>query len=330
MIGAITSLSNPSHPKSFQSLSCFKLIPDLFTEVFPFHIVFNRNHEILQIGGVLQQIYPELAVGNQLEHHFRIERPNIQIEFDLIRKRARSLFLLESLRNGMKLKGQMVYVEQPEAIFFLCSPWVTDIASLKSYGLTLSDFAIHDPVVDFLFLLQAQNTALSDAKKLTDELTEQRAALRKTNRKLAALYAVTHILAESTTFSEAAIKLLEAICVALDWQVGVLWMVDPSARELKCHEVWTALPEHFKEFELLNRVLTLPLGIGLAGCVWHEREPIWIEDITKDPNSPRRLHAIAARLSGGFGLPIRNGKEVIGVLEFLAISPVNLMTVCGK
>ncbi|UBF26400.1 EAL domain-containing protein [Kovacikia minuta CCNUW1] len=318
MAGATPPLTDPSTTKTIQSLSCFKLIPNLFTEVFPFHLVFDRNHEILQIGGVLQHIYPELVIGSQLDQHFRIDRPNIGIEFDQIRKRSKSLFLLESLHNGMKLKGQMVYVNNPEAIFFLCSPWVTDIASLKSYGITLSDFAIHDPVVDFLFLLQAQNAALSDAKKLTDELTAQRAELRKTNRKLAALYTVTHILAESATFSEAAVKLLEAICTALDWQVGALWMVDPAAKVLKCQEIWTAFPDHFKEFETLNRMLTLPLGIGLAGCVWHGREPLWVEDITADLNSPRRLHAIAAGLQGGFGLPIQNGTEVIGVLEFFS------------
>lgn len=331
MLGAIPSLSSPSLSSPSQSsssqsdngpsLSCFKLVPDLFTEVFPFHLVFNRNHEILQAGDVLQKVCPSLALGSQIEQHFRINRPNIAIGFEQIRKRTRSLFLLESLHNGMKLKGQMVYVEQSDLIFFLCSPWVTDIASLKSYGITLSDFAIHDPVVDFLFLLQAQNTALSDAKKLTDELTQQRAELRQINQKLAALYAVTHILAESATFEEATIKILAAIGTALDWQVGALWMVDPSANVLKCQEVWTATAEPFQEFELLTRMLTLPLGIGLAGSTWHEREPIWVEDITTDPNSPRRLHAIEAKLQGGFGLPIQNGTEVIGVLEFFSHQP---------
>ncbi|MBW4657272.1 MAG: EAL domain-containing protein [Drouetiella hepatica Uher 2000/2452] len=318
MLSAIIPPSSSSQPKSVQSLSCFKLIPDLFTEVFPFHLVFNRNREIIQVGDVLQKIYPELSTGSQLEQHFRVDRPNIGIEFDQIRKRTRSLFLLESLQNGMKLKGQMVYVEQSDILFFLCSPWVTDIASLKSYRITLSDFAIHDPVVDFLFLLQAQNTALSDAKKLTDELTRQRSELRQTNQRLSTLYAVTHILAESATFGEATIKILAAIGTALDWQVGVLWLVDPSANVLKCQGVWTAVPEHFKEFELLTRMLTLPMGIGLAGCVWHEREPIWIENIVTDSNSPCRLHAIEAKLQGGFGLPIQNGTEVIGVLEFFS------------
>jgi len=96
MVGAITSLSSPSHWKVFQSLSYFKAIPDLFTDIFPFHLVFDRNHKILQIGEVLQRIYPELTVGSQLEQHFQINRPNIQVEFAQIRKRTRSLFLLDT------------------------------------------------------------------------------------------------------------------------------------------------------------------------------------------------------------------------------------------
>lgn len=63
---------------------------------------------------------------------------------------------------------------------FLGSPWITDTTSLAPLGIKLKDFAIHDPIVDFLFLLQAQNTALADAKKLTSELKQQRAQLRST------------------------------------------------------------------------------------------------------------------------------------------------------
>lgn len=318
MLDAVTSLSNSSHPEGIQSLSCFKLIPDLFTEVFPFHLVFNQEHEILQVGGVLQKIYPELAIGSQLGEHFRIDRPNIKLEFDQICQRSRSLFLLESRHNQMKLKGQMVYIDHLDVIFFLCSPWVTNIASLKSFGLTLNDFAIHDPVVDFLFLLQAQNTALADAKKLTDELTQQRAELRQANHKLAALYTVTHLLAESTTFGEVTLKLLAAICKALDWQVGILWLVEPSTNVLRCQEIWTELPEIFREFETLTRMLSIPSGVGLPGLVWADQTSIWIEDVNTAPNSPHRLHAIATGLQGSFGLPIQNGTEVIGVLEFFS------------
>jgi len=155
------------------------LSPELFTKAFPFHFVFNRSREIIQAGDVLERLSPESLVGNQIEQHFQINRPNLIFDFDAIQKQSRSLFILEFLHNGMYLKGQMIYQEEQQVIFFLGSPWITETASLAPLGIKLKDFAIHDPIADFLFLLQAKNTALADAEKLTTELTQQRGELRK-------------------------------------------------------------------------------------------------------------------------------------------------------
>lgn len=154
------------------------LPPELFAKAFPFHFVFNRQREILQTGDVLQRISPQPLVESQIEQHFQINRPNIPIDFDAIKKQSRSLFILQFLHNKMQLKGQMMYLEDQEVIFFLGSLWITDTASLAPLGIKLKDFAIHDPIADFLFLLQAKNTALADAEKLTAELSLQQAELQ--------------------------------------------------------------------------------------------------------------------------------------------------------
>ncbi|HAX77647.1 MAG TPA: histidine kinase [Cyanobacteria bacterium UBA11372] len=155
------------------------LPPEMFNKAFPFHLAFNRQLEIVQAGDVLQRVTPKPLLGSPLQEHFTINRPNIAVDFDAIVKQPRSLFILESLHNKMQLKGQMIYVEEQEIVFFLCSLWVTDTATLKGFGVKLKDFAIHDPIVDFLFLLQARNTALEDARKLTEELTEQQGKLQQ-------------------------------------------------------------------------------------------------------------------------------------------------------
>jgi signal transduction histidine kinase len=152
--------------------------PELFGKAFPFHFVFNRKREILQAGDVLERVSSEPLVGSQIEKHFHINRPNIPIDFDAINKKSRSLFILEFLHNGMHLKGQMMYQQEQDMIFFLGSPWITDTASLSPLGIKLKDFAIHDQITDFLFLLQAKNTALADTEKLTTELTQERTALQ--------------------------------------------------------------------------------------------------------------------------------------------------------
>jgi two-component system, NtrC family, sensor kinase len=163
-----------------QASSNMSLSPELFAKAFPFHFVFNRKQEIVQAGGVLERVSPESLIGSQINRHFQINRPQILLEFDAIKQQSRSLFILEFLHNGMQIKGQMMYQQEQDVIFFLGSPWITDIASLAPLSIKLKDFAIHDPIADFLFLLQAKNTALIDAQKLTTELTQQRAELHNT------------------------------------------------------------------------------------------------------------------------------------------------------
>jgi two-component system, NtrC family, sensor kinase len=158
----------------------WSLPPHLFATAFPFHFVYDRNLTILQTGEVLQRISGLPLIGSSLVEHFRISRPKVQLEFEAIKKQSRALFLLDSLHSDMQIRGQMMYVEEQDAIFFLGSPWITDTKQLAPLGLKLKDFAINDPIVDFLFLIQAQNTALDEARKLTRELSEQKAQLQTT------------------------------------------------------------------------------------------------------------------------------------------------------
>lgn len=159
----------------------FSLAPELFARSFPFHIIFDCECKILQVGEVLLRIHPENLIGCNLSQHFKIIRPAMKgaPDFATITKQSRSLFLLESLYNKIQLKGQMIPDQEQGIMFFLCSVWVTETNALSKFGLKLKDFAIHDPIIDFIFLLQSQNTALSDAKKLTIELTQKQEELQQ-------------------------------------------------------------------------------------------------------------------------------------------------------
>ena len=160
----------------------FSLPPELFSTLFPFHLAFDRNMEVVQVGRILERMCLGLSAGSRLGRHFQITRPKIPVEFDVIREHSRSVFILESRHGARQLKGQMVYVEQPEVMLFLGFPWIVDLTTLPDLGLALNDFALHDPTPDFLFLLQTQNTSLADAKELTNRLTGQRAQVERLGR----------------------------------------------------------------------------------------------------------------------------------------------------
>lgn len=157
----------------------FAPLPDVFATIFPFYMVLNRELEIVHVGPVIKRLYPEILNYKDFNKHFEIKRPNVVTSFDSIRAHPRSLFLLESIKNGMQLKGQIVYVDYEEVILFLGSPWITDTNVMAGFNLRLSDFALHDPVADFLCLLQAQSTSLKDTKRLADKLAKQKIEIRK-------------------------------------------------------------------------------------------------------------------------------------------------------
>jgi signal transduction histidine kinase len=157
----------------------FAPLPDVFATIFPFYLVLNRGLKIVHVGPIIKRLYPEILICKNFEEHFTIKRPNVEANFDNIRAHPKSLFLLESRHNGMLLKGQIVYVDYEDVILFLGSPWITDPNAMTDFKLKVSDFALHDPVADFLFLLQAQSTSLKDSKRLADKLAKQKIEIRK-------------------------------------------------------------------------------------------------------------------------------------------------------
>ena len=154
------------------------LSPEQLSAAFPFHVAFDGDFRIVQAGPVLHRLCPDLTCGSPLEQFFEVKRPRLS-SLEAISAHTESLFILEHLNSRMLLRGQMLPDEGQGATIFLCTPWLKDLTTAETLGLSLEDFAIHDPVADFLFLLQAKDTALADSNKLATTLRLQRKALRK-------------------------------------------------------------------------------------------------------------------------------------------------------
>jgi PAS domain S-box-containing protein len=140
---------------------------------------------------------------------------------------------------------------------------------------------------------------------------------RKTSeRRRAADYAVTHVLAESPTLEDAAPKILQAIGESVGWEMGAVWEVDPKANEIRCAAVWHSPGVAAPEFEELCRRSVFAPGVGLPGRVWASGQPAWIVDVAGDKNFPRASAAVKEGMHGAFAFPVRHGLEVVSVVEF--------------
>lgn len=151
---------------------------DLFDTCFPFHFSLDSEMRLRHVGRSLRTILPAAQVGANVSDCFRKHRPAVALEFQKLAESSDILFLLEPTEGDFLLRGQFVSCNSGQLLLFLGSPWLTEPGSVQRLGLTFDSFAVHDPVVDMLQVIQAQLTGLEDVKTLASKLSENSVQLR--------------------------------------------------------------------------------------------------------------------------------------------------------
>src|SRR6185295_10142345 len=142
--------------------------------------------------------------------------------------------------------------------------------------------------------------------------------MRRNEKRRAVRYAVTNALANADSIPDATSAILRAVCEILGWQVGELWLVDREAGLLRLLEAWSMPLDAGDEFMAASRTCTFPQGVGLPGSVWATGEPIWLPDLAAAISFQRVELAVRAGLHAILAVPIRLGREVLGVMQFIA------------
>jgi len=213
------------------------------------------------------------------------------------------------------------YVGHPIAEFHVDQEVIEDILERLRRGETLHDYEARMRARDgsILHVLINSSVMWENGKFIhTRGLTRDISSRKRSERRTAMEHAVTRLLAESRTLAEASRKTLQVISEYLEWQFGAFWEVDDDAKRLRCVEVWRSAIRDFSAFEAICRQFTFPMGIGLPGRVWKNREATWIPDVTQDNNFPRASVASREGLRGAFAFPIKLGGEILGIMEFFS------------
>jgi two-component system sensor histidine kinase/response regulator len=129
---------------------------------------------------------------------------------------------------------------------------------------------------------------------------------------------IARALAEAATLADAAPSMLAAVCRTLAWEYGALWEVDRAGKKLRCVGTWHDRSLQFTEFLDHSRAIVFDRGVGLPGRVWASGRPAWIPDVVHDSNFPRAASAARVGLHSAVALPILNGADVLGVMEFFS------------
>jgi two-component system, NtrC family, sensor kinase len=142
---------------------------------------------------------------------------------------------------------------------------------------------------------------------------------KKAERRLAAQYETTRVLAEAESPAESIEKILQTICECLDWDLGAFWRVDSAAQRLRSGAVWRRQGVQTSALEGMNRHIEIDRGVGLIGRTWDRSEPDWVADLAADSSLRCGSAATADGFRTAFAVPILLGGQCLGVLEFLSL-----------
>ena len=145
---------------------------------------------------------------------------------------------------------------------------------------------------------------------------------RRSERMRALQVSVTRALGESTDLDDSIPEVLSALCGVLDYQIGELWLVDPTDETLTLRHTWHSADIDGPVFEQGARRLALHRGQDLAGRAWDAGRPMCVRDIGEDPGCMRRGLAAVLGLRGGAAIPVAvEQRGVVGVAALFSRSP---------
>jgi len=119
--------------------------------------------------------------------------------------------------------------------------------------------------------------------------------------------------------------ILESVCEYSEWPIGHAYKVVKSKNEIKLRStgVWytTITKDDLKQFIKISEDYEFKKGEGLPGRVYQVGSVQTIYDVTKDDNFPRAKLAEDVGVRGAFSFPIKNGEEILYILEFFSVEP---------
>ncbi|XP_044736954.1 soluble guanylate cyclase 88E [Chrysoperla carnea] len=176
-------------------------------EIFPFCIVFGSDMIVRSIGNSLMVILPDL-IGKKITNWFDLVRPLIEFKFETILNRTNNIFELLTVepvlndRQGhkdsrheliltedldriedknLRLKGQMIYMENWRLMMYLGTPVMPDLNALITSGLYINDLSMHDFSRDLMLAGTQQSVEL---KLALDQEQQKSKKLEESMRKL--------------------------------------------------------------------------------------------------------------------------------------------------
>jgi len=180
-----------------------------------------------------------------------------------------------------------------------------------------------EPHTEIGQIARQYNRVLADinAEQTRRELATE--SLKQQTKSLQLLQETGAAANRAKTIDDAIRTCLESICAFGGWQIGHCFTVNESSGKLVSAKVWHLDDaKRFAAFRQATEEAEYESGVGLPGRVMASGEPEWLRNVNERSIVPREKLADKVGIKGGAAFPVLVGEEVVAVLEFFALDPV--------
>ena len=127
---------------------------------------------------------------------------------------------------------------------------------------------------------------------------------------------LSQLLAHAETLDEAIEGALKLFCEGFDWRFGEYWSRSEISQQLQRQHFWI-LPGLQVEIDQEETIAKFSCGEGLPGQIWAKNMPLYFRNLVDNPSFLRQDFAHHLNLRHGYGFPISNQVQLVGVITFL-------------
>ncbi len=147
---------------------------------------------------------------------------------------------------------------------------------------------------------------------------------------------LSQLLAQAETLEIAIEGTFKILCEGFHWRFGEYWSRSESGQELQRQHFWI-LPGLEVEIDEQESIAEFSCGEGLPGQIWAKNMPLYFKNLVDNPSFLRQDFAQNLSLKHGYGFPISNRVQLVGVITFftqenqvLDDELINLLQIFGE
>ena len=144
-----------------------------------FHLLIDKDDVIVSRGSALTRMHPAAGEVLRPADVLKALRPaGAATNFAGLAALASKYLILEYLPKQLKLRGQFILDPDGQRGVFLGAPWFQRAGEFAAHGLTMNSLPAHYGLVETLFIMQTNEAALGDFRRLSEQLRSQQEELK--------------------------------------------------------------------------------------------------------------------------------------------------------